>query len=216
MIKYDKRIDALITESCGEVLADIGCDHGYVAVGAVLSGKVKRAVAIDISEKSLEKTRLLSEQTGVADKVRCLCGNGFAPLDEDVDVAVIAGMGGVEIISVLEAAGDKLPARLVLCPHQNAYELRRWLNGRFRIVKDRTVAVANKYYPIIVPEKGSDFYGEDEFFYGKNSPAGDDYAAMLKARRRVLEERFSIHGMHDGKICEEYKEVIAQCSKLKI
>ena len=136
MIKYDKRIDALIEECCGEVLADIGCDHGYVAVGAVLSGKVKRAVAIDISEKSLEKTRLLSEQTGVADKVRCLCGNGFAPLDEDVDVAVIAGMGGVEIISVLEAAGDKLPARLVLCPHQNAYELRRWLNGRFRIVKD--------------------------------------------------------------------------------
>ena len=185
MIKYDKRIDALIEECCGEVLADIGCDHGYVAVGAVLSGKVKRAVAIDISEKSLEKTRL-------------------------------AGMGGVEIISVLEAAGDRLPARLVLCPHQNAYELRRWLNGKFRIVKDRTVAVANKYYPIIVLGEGESFYGEDEFFYGKNSPADDDYAAMLKARRRVLEERFSIHGMHDGKICEEYKEVIAQCSKLKI
>lgn len=216
MIRYDKRIDALIEECCGEVLADIGCDHGYVAVGAVLSGKVKRAVAIDISEKSLEKTRLLSERTGVADKVICLCGNGFAPLEEKADSAVIAGMGGVEIISVLEAAGDRLPARLVLCPHQNAYELRRWLNGKFRIVKDRTVAVAGKYYPIIVLGEGESFYGEDEFFYGKNSPADDDYAAMLKARRRVLEERFSRHGIHDGKICEEYKEVTAQCLKLKI
>ena len=90
------------------------------------------------------------------------------------------------------------------------------MNGKFRIVKDRTVAVSGKYYQIIVLGEGEDFYGEDEFFYGKNLPPDDDYAAMLTNRRSVLEERFSIHGMHDGKICEEYKEVIAQCSKLKI
>ena len=216
MISYDKRIDALIAECCGELLADLGCDHGYVAVGAVLSGRVKRAAAIDISEKSLEKTRLLSVQTGVADRVECLCGNGFAPLEEKADSAVIAGMGGVEIISILEAAGDRLPARLVLCPHQNAYELRRWLNGKFRIVKDRTVAVSGKYYQIIVLGEGEDFYGEDEFFYGKNLPPDDDYAAMLTNRRSVLEERFLRHSVPDGKLREEYREVIKQCSKLKI
>ena len=215
MIKHDKRIDALISECCGEVLADIGCDHGYVAVGAVLSGRVKRAVAIDISAKSLEKTRLLSEQEGVSDRVRCLCGNGFAPLDDEADVAVIAGMGGVEIISVLDAA-KKLPARLVLCPHQNAYELRKRLNGKFDIVKDYTVCAAGKFYPVIVLGEGESFYAEDEFFYGKDMPRGDDYVAMLAARRATLEERFSTHRVPDGKLRAEYEEVTLRCSKLKI
>ena len=49
MIKLSKRLRALsdlVTEGC--VLADIGTDHGYLPIYLVLTGKIKRAFAMDI------------------------------------------------------------------------------------------------------------------------------------------------------------------------
>ena len=39
----------------GEVLADIGTDHGYIPTYAVKNNIVKKAIAADISKGSLEK-----------------------------------------------------------------------------------------------------------------------------------------------------------------
>lgn len=215
MNKPDKRISALIEEVRGDILADIGCDHGYCAVGALLCGKAERVYAVDISADSLEKTRVLSEQTGVADRVVCLKGDGFAPIEVRADTAIIAGMGGIEIVSILSAA-KKLPVRLVLCPHQNAYELRKYVSGKFSIEKDFAVASGGKFYQIIVLSEGADEYTEGEFFFGKNMPSTEDYKDMISARRAVLEERFGRMQIPSGKLRAEYEEVKAGCLKLKI
>ena len=60
MLRLDKRLTAVVNEVNGEVLADIGCDHGKVSAASLIGGKVKRVIACDISEDSLSKASLFS------------------------------------------------------------------------------------------------------------------------------------------------------------
>ena len=85
------------------VFADIGCDHGYISKAMLERGKAKKVLASDISEKCLEKARDLLKAEIVLGKAECIVSNGFDNLS-GCDCALIAGMGGEEIILILKNA----------------------------------------------------------------------------------------------------------------
>ena len=56
IIVISKRLETILKLiPNGEVLADIGTDHGYIPTYAVKNNIVKKAIAADISKGSLEK-----------------------------------------------------------------------------------------------------------------------------------------------------------------
>ncbi len=209
MIKLDKRLSCLLQEIDGDVLADIGCDHGKLSVSAVLSGKAKSVIAVDISKESLGKTIKLASEYGVGEKISCRVGDGFSPISEDVDTAVIAGVGGYEIAAILD--GQTYSAkRLVLCPHQNPSEARKALDKHgYTAVKDYIIDCSGKFYPIIVADKQKELipYKQEELRFGKNIPATREYADMLSARKQALDARFAEHTVTSKCMIEEYEEV---------
>ena len=127
----DPRLCAILSEADGKVLCDVGTDHGYIAVGALLKGKAERVVAADVSEKCLAKCVALAREKGVESRLKAVVSDGFSEIDDDIDVAVIAGLGGYETIKILKNAEilGRVPEKLVLCPHQNAKELRAYLKN---------------------------------------------------------------------------------------
>lgn len=82
------------------VVADIGTDHGFVAKLLSESNFAEKVIATDISEKSLSKLEKLIENHNLKN-IETRVGNGLEPI-EKADVTVIAGMGGFEIIKMLE------------------------------------------------------------------------------------------------------------------
>ena len=74
MIKLDNRLTALLGEIEGEVLADIGCDHGKLAVASLLEGKCSKVIAGDISAESLKKAVKLAKEYGLEEKIDCKHG----------------------------------------------------------------------------------------------------------------------------------------------
>ena len=46
-------------------VADIGCDHGKVAVWLVKNGKANTAICADLSARSLDKARRLARANGL-------------------------------------------------------------------------------------------------------------------------------------------------------
>lgn len=70
------------------------------------------------------------------------CVNGLEGIE--TEVAVIAGMGGLEIIDIVNNA-DTLPEVLVLQPMKNAGEVRIALMDRYFIEKDFTVAEGRRF-----------------------------------------------------------------------
>ena len=173
----------LALPSC-EVFADVGCDHGYLANAMLKSGKCKKAIIADISAKCLKKAEdLLSEyiKKGV---VESAVSNGFDNISKS-DLALIAGMGGEEIVAIMERAylQDKLPEKLVLQPMKNCEKVRvTALKLGYAMEHDKVFKSAGKYYNLIVLKKGSDALTQEEIEFGRDNirELHQDFTDMLK------------------------------------
>ncbi len=105
--------------------ADIGTDHGYLAVWLYLTG-AKAVIAADINQGPLDSAKRTAAEYGVADRLSFALSDGFAQLDRgSIDWAVIAGMGGETILSILSrlTENERRGISLVLQPQSKYDEL---------------------------------------------------------------------------------------------
>ena len=171
----------------GETLCDVGTDHGKLPVAALLSGKAKSAIAIDISAQSLQKAKLLAEREDVP--LRCLVGDGLTPLRKgEADAIVIAGMGGMEIVRILENAPCVFP-RYVLVPHRDAPAVREYLkNKNARILRDIAVKEGDHFY-FVIEATFSLPWEERSLYFGTE---GEAFPAYRRARLQKIEKLLSL------------------------
>ena len=128
-----------------DLLADVGCDHGYIGIEALRLGKAKRVAFTDISQSSLRKAQVNCPQE--YEKVSSFhCQDGLGSIIPDC--AVIAGMGGLEIISILQKA-ECPPQKLLLQPMRNQRDVRAYITQRYEIVTDIKF-YDGKFYDVIV------------------------------------------------------------------
>ena len=132
----------------GALLADIGCGHGKLCLYCLQRGVVSSAIAVDCSAPSLATAGLAAQSMGL--QLDCRLGNGLAPVNADeVTCAVIAGMGGYEMVGILSRAAYCVPS-LVLVPHKNAELVRKYLwLAHYRVVYDAVVPDGRFWYSVI-------------------------------------------------------------------
>lgn len=174
--------------SCN-VFADIGCDHGYMAKAMVDSGRCKKAIISDVSAKCLKKAEDLLKDQIIKGVVLSAVSDGFDNLP-DCDLALIAGMGGEEIISILNKA-KKLPEKLALQPMKNAPKVRQYVIEKgYKVLSDRLFKSANKFYDLIILERGKEEYTEEQLLFGRDNLKGDnpDFIDMLKQKINLYNE----------------------------
>ena len=212
MIKLDKRLTSILEEIEGDLIADIGCDHGKLAAASLIKGKCNKVIAGDVSLGSLSKTIKLAEELGLVEKIDCRLSDGFDAISENIDTAIIAGLGGYEIRDILSRPLPNI-RRIVLCPHQNVMVARRSINLiGYGAIKDYVVKEGHKYYQIIVAERGCPAYSKEELRFGKNFPYTNDYFEMLKERKATIETRFDGKSIPSGEMQDEYQEIM-RCLK---
>lgn len=212
-LRLDARLRAILNEICCDTLADIGCDHGKIAVGALLENRAAKAIAADISGASLNKCRILGDECGVSDRLDCRLGDGFAPIQEgEADLAVIAGMGGREIIKILSQTDYR--GKLVIVPHQDTDKLRQYISGKYAVNKDFVINCRGKFYSIIVVSEGSYNYAQEDILFGPDMPHSQDYLDMLAYEKDKLSK--IMDGGGAGEVANKYKEVQRLCQKYKI
>jgi methylase of polypeptide subunit release factors len=73
--------DVLDVVQGAEVVVDVGCGGGFLAIVAARRG-ARRVYATDISEEAVELCRRNAERAGVGDRVIPLCGDGLEPFRE--------------------------------------------------------------------------------------------------------------------------------------
>jgi len=89
-------VEALDVVRDAEVVLDVGCGGGFLAIVAARLG-AGHVYATDISEEAIELSRLNAAATGVADRITFLCGDGLEPfrglgLRADVVINDISGV----------------------------------------------------------------------------------------------------------------------------
>ena len=114
----------------GERVADIGCDHGYLAIHLLQNGIASSVIAADINEMPLLSAVHNAEKYGVRDKIEFYLSDGAQKIPRDFDTMVCAGMGADTMIAILEAAPWLRQAkyRLILQCQSKTPALRQYLS----------------------------------------------------------------------------------------
>lgn len=192
----------------GRVFADVGCDHGFIAKYALENKLFDKVIASDVSFKSLQKAKKLLSHYG--DKVDFIVSDGFKNFNIIPDEAVIAGMGGEEITLILDGA-TTLPNRLILSPQKHQRKVRESLiRKNYKICDDYSI-FDNKFYDIIVAEKGEDYYTEEEYVFGRDNLKNKslDFIKKLKIEEKKTEKVLTNKFLGDKKLeLENYLEKI--------
>ena len=195
-----------------DVFADIGCDHGYMTLAMLKSGKCKKAIVSDVSEKCLQKARDLLSKYIESGVVESAVSDGFDNVGE-CDLALIAGMGGEEICSIL-VMRECLPQKLVLQPMKNTDKVRRCaLQLGYRFIRDFTFFSAGKFYDIISLEKGCDSLTDEEIEFGRDNLKERPDAFIIMLEDKIEKLNFF---MAQGTLKEQSKEQMQrQIERLK-
>jgi tRNA (adenine22-N1)-methyltransferase len=185
----------------GRVTADIGCDHGLVSVYLIKNNIAPRVYAMDIGEGPLRSAKkniseALSEEE--ASKIELRLSDGFTALAPgESESAIIAGMGGYLIISILEGGLHNSVIspgyELLLSPQSDVPMVRRFLreNG-FSTIDEEMLIEEGKYYNIIkTVYKGTD----KDFIENMNSDSepyniDDIYGRILLEKKSPVLRHF--------------------------
>ncbi|MDD2568584.1 MAG: class I SAM-dependent methyltransferase [Clostridia bacterium] len=187
-IKLSDRLSAVAEMViCGETVADIGTDHGYLPVYLIVEGMAPSVIATDRAKAPLAAARQLVELLSLNKKIDVRLGEGISVLlPGEAHTVCIAGMGGMTIRDILQASPNVTEAtkRFVLQPQRNAAALRLWLveNG-FAIVQEDLALDDGFYYEIIAVEHGSMQITEEEAEFGP---------ILLKHKHPMLKDFLSL------------------------
>lgn len=136
----------------GARVADVGCDHGYLGIYLLQSGRASFVHASDLREQPIKKAMKNALLYGVADRMRFSRADGLAAVEAgSVDTVVCAGMGGDLIAQILDAAPwVRQNCTLVLQPQSSGNDLRRYLgeNG-YAVLKETLVQDGGFLYAVM-------------------------------------------------------------------
>lgn len=187
------RIDILLSYlKKTDVLADVGCDHGYLSERALKAGLCKTVYYTDVSEKCLSKARKRLRTFTDEGKAIPVCTDGLTGVNADMNEICIAGLGGKETIGVLKECLNRLkPDVLLLQPMKNTPEVRAYLlTAGYFPETDETFAFGGKFYDVIVatPNKAGDTLSEDERLFGRDNlkNKGDAFTRKLKKEKSEI------------------------------
>jgi len=146
----------------GARVVDIGADHALIPIFLQQTAIVNFAIAVDVNAGPLEAARENIRRYELTESIDVRMSDGFAEINSDeVDTAVIAGMGGMQIIRILDAGAlvvEKLKC-LVLQPQDSAGILREWLaDNNWEIVDEQLIEENEIVYEIIKAAQASVSY----------------------------------------------------------
>ncbi len=167
--KLDNRLSTVFEmfPEC-HLAADIGADHGKLALALILRGKTDRVLVTDISRDSLFKAEKLFNAYGVAHRAKFLKGDGLTILQETPDAISICGMGGKTINGILEKGVSHIGgSRLILSPQTEISSVRQMVYRLgYHLAEERCAVSSGRFYIILAAEPGLETVSEEELEIG--------------------------------------------------
>lgn len=182
MIKLDDRLQKaydIIANSNIKYnkVADIGCDHGKLALALLQNNICNHVDLIDISQDSLTKAvDLMKANNIVATAYSAYVSDGMKNVaSNDIDLAIMCGMGGETIMHILKNPSFKAKYILISPQHNQDFTKKYLYLQNYRTIVDEMVYENGHYYNIILCISNSHVeLNEIEIKYGvdnlKNKP----------------------------------------------
>ncbi len=207
----------------GARVADVGTDHGYIPIYLCKQGKIKEALAMDLRQGPLSRAEENICRYHLEDKIQTRLSDGLQALAPgEADTAVIAGMGGLLIAEILEAAKIFLDC-YILQPMTATAELRQYLaeNG-YEIYHEVLAKEDEKIYTIMSVRRGEMqvtdpvYYQVGQCLMESRDPLTPDLIALLLNKYSAALEGLVRSERQESRSKEQtYRELIDSLSGLQ-
>jgi len=137
----------------GQRIIDIGTDHCLIPITVISKGIRKIGIATDIREGPLKIAKKNIIKFKISDKIQLFRTDGLKGITiKPDDSIIIAGMGGYEIISILQ---QTLPVceNIILQPQKSLMELRQFLSEKGYEIKDEKISKESHRFYIAIKVK---------------------------------------------------------------
>ena len=149
-------------------LADIGYDHAYLLEALATRPEISVLIGVEIQRAA--HRRVQERLPDLLGKLDLRHGDGLMPLTAgEIDTAVIAGVGELKILQMLDKAPILAASlrRLIVCPANFKGVIRTGLNSRgWRCIDEGLARERGHYYPAMVYERGEEQLTEPLDFLG--------------------------------------------------
>ncbi|WP_244088131.1 tRNA (adenine(22)-N(1))-methyltransferase TrmK [Companilactobacillus sp. RD055328] len=181
-------------------LVDVGSDHAYLPISLIENKTIDFAIAGEVAAGPLHNSEQNISYHNLEDKIQARLGDGLDVIEKEdqIDTAVIAGMGGILITEILQRFVNRQEftiESLILQPNIGESLVRSWLmEHNYEIVNENILAEDGHSYEIIVGKLVSTTpeYSREDLLVGpilkknKNSAFIDKWNRKLKKYRKTL------------------------------
>lgn len=172
-MELSKRLQAvadLVSE--GQIVADVGTDHGYIPIYLLETKKCEKAIAMDINKGPLLRAKEHIAEHGLNQKIQVKLSDGVKALSAgECDCVVVAGMGGALAVKIMEEGREvfKSLREFVLQPQSELAKVRQYLwENEYCVIAEDMVLEDGKFYPMMKVKSGSSNpYIQVELRYGR-------------------------------------------------
>lgn len=217
MSRFDEIINQITKKEC--VVADIGSDHAFVALRLLDKGIVKTIYNVEINKIPLQNSINNTAPYLKTGKVKNIINDGLKDwnYDKHFDYVVISGMGGNNIIYIIENIDkDIIVDHFILIPNNNADKLRSYLSSKGYYFEFEKVVMERSYFYQLIhvtksKTKNSLFAKTKyDFYFGVQNLKNRDsmFEKMLLERLKYIKnsgaEKFNDKIREEIKIINDY------------
>lgn len=193
-MKLSARLQAIYDMVPQGIAADVGSDHGKLIISLFENGVITKGYAIENKTGPFNRLVKEIENHHLLDDVIPMLSDGITDLPSCVDTVIIAGMGGMNIIKIINAHPLKLKnvQTIIVDAHNAVPEMRRAIcKIGYIIAEEQIVEEDGIYYEIIKFIKGeASFLDDPDFEFGPK--LRNEKSALFKAKYRSRLEEIDV------------------------
>lgn len=133
-------------------LVDCGCDHGYTSIKALKSYNVNHCYLLDINDGPLNNAKANVSKENLLDKCDFILSDGLKEFNDDADVLIVAGMGGLLISKILLDDYEKAKKfkKIIIDAHSEIDKLRANLISKYFVFDNEILIQDGKHNYVII------------------------------------------------------------------
>ena len=146
---------------------DVGTDHCFLPIEIRKNNPDIKIGASDVAKGPLKFAKESLMKNGISD-ITLYLSDGLKNIDEQYECIIIAGMGAMNIINILEGNQTYTSNSecLLLQSNKDTDKLREWLSHNNFEITDESFVYEYKHYQIILARHGTSSYSDEDIMFG--------------------------------------------------
>ncbi len=172
-----------------EIVLDIGCDHGLLAIYLVINNYYKKIYVSDNKQSALNNAINNINKFSLEEKIIPYLGNGLEAINNnEINTLIISGLGTATILKILNHEKLKQIRKIIIQSNNNHEKLRSGLEKlSYQLEKETSVFDNKKYYLTMTFTKGTKKLDKIQLKYGVSNDI--DYYKYLKNKKEEIRSK---------------------------